>query len=165
MRLLSGAARVRRAQPADVPALLVLMRELAAFEDYLEAFALDEPALLERALGPQAQCQVFVAEWADGLCGYAVVLEIPFTYDLRPRVVLKELYVAPQARGTGVGTTLLREVARWANSRGAGQMEWTVLRGNGRAETFYRRLGGRPDSKWIAYRMDANGLAALAEQA
>ncbi|MES2819567.1 MAG: GNAT family N-acetyltransferase [Pseudomonadota bacterium] len=165
MRLLNVTAQVRLAEPADVPALLMLMRELASFEDYLQHFAVDESALLERAFGPQAQCQVFVAASVDGLCGYAVVLEIPFTYDLRPRVVLKELYVAPQARGTGLGTSLLREVARWSSSRGAGQLSWLVLKGNRRAETFYRRLGGVPDSKWIAYEMDGTRLAALTEQA
>ena len=140
------------------------MRELAAFEGYLDEFALDEPALLERAFGPQAQCQVFVTESAGGLCGYAVVLEIAFTYDLRPRGVLKELYVLPRARGTGLGATLLREVARWTAGRGAGRLSWTVLKGNRRAESFYQGLGGRPDSKWIAYEMDAAHLATLAER-
>ena len=43
-------------------------------------------------------------------------------------------------------------------------MKWDVLAGNGDAERFYQRLGGRPDGKWIAYGMDAEALAALADQ-
>ena len=50
--------RVRAACLADVPMLLKLMHELAAFEDYLAEFAVDEQALRQRAFGPSAQCQV-----------------------------------------------------------------------------------------------------------
>ena len=76
---------IRQACPRDVPQLLALMRELAAFEDYLADFAVDEGALHRRAFGPAAQCRIFVAEAAGELRGYAVALLVPFTFDLRPR--------------------------------------------------------------------------------
>ena len=91
---------IRQACAADVPQLLALMRELAAFEDYLAQFAVDEQALRQRAFGPAAQCQAFIAEAEGELLGYALALLIPFTYDLRPTARLKELYVRP-ARDVG----------------------------------------------------------------
>ena len=156
MRLLS----IREARQDDVPAVLELMRALAAFEGYLDDFAVDADALLARAFGTAAQCQVFVAE-RETLCGYAVVQTLAFTFDLRPSVRLKELYVVPAQRNGGVGEERLRRVAHWALEQGAGRLLWDVLAGNDAAERFYRRLGGRPDSKWIAYGMDERALRRL----
>jgi GNAT superfamily N-acetyltransferase len=152
---------VRPARTTDVPQLLVLMRELAAFEDYLTSFAVDEQALYRRAFGGEAQCQIFVVERETALLGYAVALSIPFTHDLRPTVRLKELYVQEGRRSHGLGRELLAAVANWALARGAGRLHWDVLAGNRRAEAFYRRQGGRPVSKWIAYEMDDAALRLL----
>lgn len=157
MRLLS----IREARPDDVPVVLDLMRALAEFEGYLDDFAVDADALLARAFGAAAQCQVFVAE-TDSLCGYAVVQVLPFTFDLRPSVRLKELYVVQGQRGGGIGEQLLRRIAHWALEQGAGRLLWDVLAGNDAAERFYSRLGGRRDSKWIAYGMDDRALLRLA---
>ncbi|WP_068825892.1 GNAT family N-acetyltransferase [Pseudomonas sp. BMS12] len=153
---------IRQACAKDAPQLLALMRELAAFEDYLTDFAVDEAALHRCAFGPEAQCRIFVAEAADALLGYAVALSIPFTYDLRPTVRLKELYVRPGQRSQGLGHQLLVSVAQWAMQQGAGRLHWDVLTGNARAESFYRRLGGRPVQKWIAYEMNDAELRQLA---
>lgn len=153
---------IRAAFEADVPQLLVLMRELADFEDYLAEFAVDEGALLRNAFGPAAQCQVFVAESQGTLLGYAVAQLIAFTYDLRPTARLKELYVATPWRSRNLGRQLLSVLARWALEHGAGRLHWDVLNGNLRAEAFYHRLGGRPVRKWLAYEMDDATLQSLA---
>lgn len=160
--MLSDGCRVRPATVADVPLLLELMRALAVFEGYIDEFRVDEPALLARAFGANPQCQVFVAEQQGQLLGYAVVLEIAFTFDLRPTLLLKELYVAEGRRGSGLGEALLQQVARFALSIDAGRLKWDVLTGNGRAEAFYQRLGGKPERKWMGYRMDVPELEQLA---
>ncbi|MBC9250501.1 GCN5 family acetyltransferase [Pseudomonas alcaligenes] len=160
-----SGARIRPARRADIPALLGLMRELAAFEDYLAAFAVDAAALQQRAFGPRAQCRIFVAEAAGELLGYAVALAIPFTYDLRPNIRLKELYVVPGQRDAGLGRRLLARVAAWALSQNAGRLQWDVLRGNQAAERFYQRQGGQPEQKWCAYEMALPALQALAASA
>ena len=153
---------IRQACPGDVPQLVALMRGLATFEDYLADFAVNEDALHRRAFGATAQCRIFVAEAAGELRGYAVALLVPFTYDLRPTVRLKELYVRPNQRSRRLGQRLLAELADWAVQQGAGRLHWDVLAGNSRAETFYQRLGGRRVEKWIAYEMGDAALQALA---
>ncbi|ENA27497.1 GNAT family N-acetyltransferase [Pseudomonas luteola] len=160
--MLSMSATVRAATPEDVPTLIELMRALAAFEDYLDGFRVNEQVLLNRAFGPSAQCQVFVAQWMSQIAGYAVVLEIPFTYDLRPTVLLKELYVVDHCRSEGLGQALLQQVAVWARAKGAGRLKWDVMVGNHRAAKFYERLGGLPDDKWLAYQMDSQTIETLA---
>lgn len=79
--MLTLSCGVRLAVPEDVPRLITLMRALAEFEDYIDDLKVDDQDLLARAFGPNAQCQIFVAEWDACVSGYAVVLEIPFTYD------------------------------------------------------------------------------------
>ncbi|MFZ6757782.1 GNAT family N-acetyltransferase [Undibacterium sp. Ji50W] len=144
---------VRYAKAADAPALLAMMRELAAFEGYLSAFCVQEQDLLARGLGHEpAQFHALLAESADGaLLGYAVLVEIAFTYDLRADCRLKELYVSPAARSLGVGTALMQAVLVHAKSRGCGRLKWDVLPGNENARQFYRRFGGQPDTGWEAW--------------
>lgn len=138
------------------------MHELAEFEGYLHEFAVNADDLRARAFGPDAQCRIQVAEVAGNLQGYALTLSIPFTYDLRPTLVLKELYVNAQYRSAGLGERLLKDVANWALSSGAGRLKWDVLAGNGLAEQFYQRHGGRRVEKWLAYEMEAASLVKLA---
>ena len=157
--------RVRRAEKRDAPRLLRLMRELARFERYLDAFAVTERDLHERAFGRHPQCGILVAEDAGAPSGdpvgYAVTFETRFTYDLKPTITLKELYVGEEARGRGIGRALLRAVAANAVAAGAGRLEWRVLAGNRRAEAFYRSLGGRRVRKWIPYVMEERAMRRL----
>jgi ribosomal protein S18 acetylase RimI-like enzyme len=142
---------IRRAQVGDVSALLVLMKKLAAFEGYLDRFAVTESDLLER--GFFAQKPEFVA-WvadADGLQAYALAYSIPFTFDLRPTVVLKELFVDEAARGQNVGSELFQAVIRYAQSIDARLIRWQVLPDNEAAKRFYRRLGGESDASWESW--------------
>lgn len=163
--MLSPCDAVRAAEQSGVPALLAMMRELAGFEDYLDDFRIDEQALLSRAFGPDAQCEVLVADGGGHLAGYAVVLAIPFTFDLRPTLLLKELYVREGHRRAGLGQALMQGVALLAQRKGAGRLKWDVLRGNARAQAFYTRLGGKPDDKWVAYQMDRQALDRLVASA
>ncbi|GAB5373846.1 MAG: hypothetical protein AcusKO_03080 [Acuticoccus sp.] len=78
----------------------------------------------------------------------AVTYVVPWTYTLRPKLVLKELFVAEGGRGRGIGRSLMECVRGQAREVGADHFSWTVMKGNTRAEAFHRALGGRPDAKW-----------------
>ena len=148
---MSATALVRQASPADAEPLLALMRELARFEGYDEHFRVTAADLLARGLAPAGAPEfvAFVAERpGDGLLGYAVILETPFTFDLRPTLTLKELYVRETARGTGAGSALFDHVRAHGRARGAGRLKWDVLPANAPARAFYRRAGGAPDPDW-----------------
>lgn len=160
--MLSEAGKVRPARPEDVSSLIQHMRALAEFEEYLDEFQVDEKALLARAFGDRPECHIFVVEGRAGIAGYAVGLTIPFTYDLRPTVVLKELFVAAEYRGNGFGAALLRRVAAWTLSIGGARLKWDVMVGNRRAEAFYRGFGGGPDPKWMPYQMNQGALKGCA---
>lgn len=142
---------VRRFNGEDIPQLLQLMRELARFEDYLDDFAVTERDIAQRGLSDNRQFGLFVAEADDQpgeLLGMAVYYLIPYTFDLSPDLVLKELYVAEHARGMGVGRALMSRIRKAAQHAGARRIRWLVLHSNDNAKRFYASLGARPDRKW-----------------
>lgn len=151
---MNGGFTVRDFAPSDAPQLLALMRDLARFEDYLDDFAVTEADLLEHGLGKDALFHTVVAEVEGRLIGMAVTYVVPWTYTRRPRLVLKELFVSADARGTGAGKALMAEVVKSARAMNADHVAWTVMKGNNAAERFYGQLGGRPDQKWENWRID-----------
>ena len=140
--------RVRLAERGDVDRLLELMRGLARFEEYIDDFAVTRESVLEHGFGEGRLFTSFVAEEDDDLVGMAVVYTIPWTYTLRPKVVLKELFVVEAARNLGAGKALMAAVVSHARSIDAAELIWTVMEGNREAEGFYRSLGASPDLKW-----------------
>lgn len=145
-----GPVDVRAFQSADIPQLLKLMRELAEFEGYLDQFKVTEADLSERGLSEQPDFYAWVATAADGdqLIGMAVTYCIPWTFDLRPTLVLKELYVDAATRSGGVGKALMNAVIAQARDLDAGQIKWTVLPDNRAAQNFYQSLGAEADRSW-----------------
>ncbi len=139
---------VRLAVPEDTDRLLELMMGLARFEEYIDEFAVTRESILQHGFGDKRLFTAFVAEHDDDLVGMAVTYPIPWTYTLRPKLVLKELYVDEAARSMGVGKVLMDSVKAHARSINAAEIIWTVMTGNAAAEYFYRSLGASPDRKW-----------------
>lgn len=155
---------VRDFDRADAPQLWELMRQLAKFEGYIDEFAVTEADLVAFGLGEEALFHTYVAsiEADRELCGMAVTYPLLWTFDRRPTLVLKELFVSENARGAGVGAALFRKVAWRARQMDASRLHWTVLRGNRRAEAFYTNHGGKRDQQWIPWVLDAHGIAQCA---
>lgn len=160
---MASTVTVRDFQAADIPALLSLMRALALFEGYADDFAVTADDLAIHGLGPDPLFGAKIAVSAAGdLVGMAVHHTIRWTYDRRPTLVLKELYVTDGWRGAGVGQALMRAVASHACAIGAPRLHWLVLPGNQMAMRFYRALGGEPDKAWQSWHMNQPALMALA---
>ena len=155
--------RIRKAVEADVPNLLPLMRELAKFERYDDAFAITEEVLRDqgfRRSPPDFEC--FVAEEDLKLTGLLVYYFVPFTYRAKPNIVMKELYVADGQRSKGVGERLMKAVAREAERTGCGMIKWWVAKWNDRGIQFYERLGARIDPDWHEFQMSEKSFRDLA---
>jgi len=82
------------------------------------------------------------------LYAMAVYYFIPYTYTLKPNMVLKEFYVHQDYRGTGLGSKLFAELKNIASARECGQITWLVMHGNTKAEAFYEKQGASKDTKW-----------------
>jgi len=156
--------RVRPATAADLPALAALFHELERHYD--GAAALDEPAIrraLERQVfGARTGIEILVAESGGRLLGLASLSTVFPAARFAPALFLKDLFVTEGARSRGVGTALLRAVARLAAARGCSRVTWTAGRNDAAALAFYAGLGARVWDEAVPLRLDGEALARLA---
>ena len=163
---------IRAARPADVPVLLQLVRELAVYEREPDAVEATEPMLHAALFGaaeagpeqeetaPVASCSV--AELDGEVVGFALWYVTFSTWKGLPGLWLEDLFVRPDARGTGLGKALLQSLAAVCVERGYARFEWWVLDWNAPAIGFYRSLGAVPQEEWTTFRVEGAALRELA---
>ena len=153
---------IREAAPADVPALVAMVYELADFEKERDSCHLTEDQLRTALFDPAPQVFCHVAESAGGeVIGMALWFLTFSTWEGIHGIYLEDLYVRPAARGTGAGRGLLATLAAICVERGYRRLEWAVLDWNP-ARQFYEALGAAHKSDWLPYRLAGAPLAALA---
>jgi GNAT superfamily N-acetyltransferase len=153
---------VRRAIPADVPAILRLIVALAVYEREPDAVKATEASLTQSLFGEDVHVHAHVVELDGEVVGIAVWFLNYSTWTGRPGIYLEDLFVADAARGTGAGRALLKALAREAQARGCARIDWAVLNWNTPAMDFYRTLGARQQTGWQPWRIDGAALEELA---
>ncbi|MEU7820764.1 GNAT family N-acetyltransferase [Catellatospora sp. NPDC049133] len=135
---------VRPVRPGDLPALLALIADHAAYEraapppsDLAERLA---PALF--ADPPRLRC--LVADDAGTLVGYATWTRDLATWTGRHYTHLDCLYLDDRHRGRGLGRQLIDAVVEAAQGD---EIQWQTPVWNTDARRFYERLGARPAEK------------------
>ncbi|KAK6051866.1 hypothetical protein COOONC_10629 [Cooperia oncophora] len=79
---------------------------------------------------------------------------------------MEDIYVRPQFRRKGYGRLLWRELGVLAKELHVKRLQWNVLDWNSSAIAFYETMPSENITKkegWLLYRLDAQGIAALAE--
>lgn len=164
MRQNPAPMRIRPAEPADVRALLALIRELAQYERLEEQAVATAELLRQHLFGAQPAAEALVAE-ADGgeTVGYALFFTTFSTFAGRPGIWLEDLFVQPAHRRAGIGRALLAEVAGIAAERGCARLEWSALDWNEPALAFYRALGAQSLPEWVLHRVEGAAIRGLAD--
>ncbi len=152
---------VRPAEPADVPLILRLVRELAEYEREPDAVVATEP-MLDHALFVERSAEAVIAEIDGAPVGFALFFHNFSTWTGRKGLYLEDLYVTPQARGAGVGKVLLKHLAGICLDRDCGRFEWAVLDWNAPAIGFYDSIGADSMDEWIVRRVSGEALTRLA---
>ena len=160
---MTQALTLRPATRADVPVLLMMIRELAEFEHLTHLCTATEGELAQELFAPGATAEVLLAFSADEAAGYALYFRNFSTFLGRKGLYLEDLYVRPPHRHRGCGRELLVAVARIAAQRGCARFEWMALDWNTAAIGFYEKLGARQMSEWRLMRVTGDALRALAE--
>ncbi|MGL3804792.1 N-acetyltransferase family protein [Paeniglutamicibacter sp. R2-26] len=156
---------LRPAQPADVPAILQLIHELAVFEREPDAVRNTEPELAAHLFGPAPQVFAHVVEAEGEVLAFALWYLTYSTWEGTHGIHLEDLYVRESGRGGGHGTALLRELAAIAVQRGYKRVEWSVLDWNEPAIGFYDSLGAGSMDGWTVRRLEGDALQALGSAA
>ena len=154
--------RLRVATRDDIALIAHFIRALADYEKLLDEVRLDEGVLAEKLFGPRPYAEVLIGEINGQPEGFALFFHNFSTFEGRPGIYLEDLFVTPEARGSGLGTALLAELARLAVERDCARLEWSVLDWNEPSIGFYKALGARPMDEWTVFRLDGAALTNLA---
>jgi GNAT superfamily N-acetyltransferase len=146
----------------DVPAVVAMVHELAEFEKAADECHLTEAQLIASLFGPDPALFGHVAHDADGRPVAMMLWFLNYsTWEGRHGIYLEDLYVRPEARGSGLGTRLLATLAAICVERGYPRLQWWVLDWNP-AREFYAAMGAQAQSEWVPYRLAGSELAKLA---
>ena len=138
----------------DLADLLPLMR---AYCDFYGVAPGDDALLgLARTLLADPTCEGFqlIARDDSGRAiGFATVFWSRSTLAAARTAIMNDLFVHPDARGTGLAEALVEECRVRAGRGGAVSMGWQTGRDNARAQRVYERLGAAR-AEWIDYSVD-----------
>jgi GNAT superfamily N-acetyltransferase len=158
---------IRAATAADVPLVLEFIRGLADYEKLAHEIVATEETLratlfpADPSIRPAAECILAFTDTGTP-AGFALYFFNYSTFLAKPGLYLEDLFVRPELRGQGLGKALLLHLARLANQRGCGRMEWSVLDWNQPAIDFYRSLGAELKTEWTTCRLTGSALARYA---
>lgn len=154
-------SRVRRVRPADVPAVLELVGELAEYERLSHECRMTAEQLHGALFGPEPALFGHVGEAAGRVAGFALWFRNFSTFRGTHGIYLEDLYVCREHRGTGLGRALLTELAAECVRRGYARLEWSALDWNAPAIDFYTSLGATPLDEWTMFRLTDDALVRL----
>lgn len=152
---------IRPATPADLPLIAQLIRDLAEYEKLAHEVRFDEAVLGEKLFGNRPYAEVVIGELDGAAQGFALFFHNFSTFEGKPGIYLEDLFVRPEARGSGLGKALLSHLAMLAVERDCARLEWSVLDWNEPAIGFYKKLGARLMDEWTVMRVDGTALQQL----
>lgn len=154
--------QIREATMADAAVLADMMNALNEHEGLAAIYS--KETVLRDAFGPEPAFHSLLAETAGRAAGY-VIYHSAYDSERGGRSLwLVDLYVAPEARGSGLGKALMAQVAQAAVAQGFVSLWWGVRSCNERALTFYAGLGALDDDARIL-ELAGSALTQLADSA
>ncbi len=157
---------IRPATAEDIPLILRFIRALAEYEKLLPEVEATEERLRATLFpdhgAPVANAVLAFVDDVPGTpvpVGFALYFFNYSTFLAKPGLYVEDLFVVPEFRGRGFGKALLLHLAKFANARGCGRMEWAVLDWNQPAIEFYSSLGARHLREWQIFRLTGGALA------
>jgi len=140
---------------AELGELLPLVR---GYADFYEVSPTDEALLeLSRALiaDPDREGMQFLARDGEGRAiGFATVYWLWSTTSATRIGLMNDLFVAPEARGSGAAEALIERCREACRERGASKLTWRTAKDNARAQKVYDRIGGTRE-EWLDYSLPA----------
>ena len=141
---------IERVTEADLAELLPLTR---GYCDFYEVAPADEALLaLSRALiaDPDREGVQLIARNDGHAVGFATIFWSWATTSAERIGVMNDLFVAPEARGTGLAEALIEACRAECAARGAGKLTWQTAPDNAAAMKVYDRVGATRE-QWVDY--------------
>lgn len=154
----SSRITLRRATAKDAALVFALICELAAYQRLSHAVEADATTIAEALFGDQPRVFCEIAEWDGAPAGFVLWFYTFSTFRGRHGIWIEDLYVRENDRGKGIGTALLRALARRCIEERLGRLDWAVLAWNENALRFYHAAGARLMQDWRLCRLEGAAL-------
>lgn len=156
--------KIVNATEENVALILSFIRDLAEYERLSEKVSATEDVLREQLFGARPSAEAIIGYDKDEPVSFAVFFHNFSTFVGRRGLYLEDLFVKPESRGKGIGRAMLAYLAKLAQERQCGRLEWAVLNWNEPAIKFYRNLGATPMDDWTTFRLSEDEMERLARE-
>ncbi len=153
---------IREATIDDSALILGFVTELAIYEKAEKEVTATVSDIESSIFGADSATNALICNINDEPAGFAVYFFNYSTWLGKIGLYLEDLYVSPDYRNAGAGKALLVHLAKIALYNNCGRFEWSVLDWNEPAIQFYRSMGALPQDGWVNYRLQGEGIEALA---
>lgn len=145
---------IRKAEEADFPAILEMIKGLALFEKAPEKVTNSVEQMQEE----KDLFRCVVAETKTGeIVGMALWFYAYYTW-VGKSLYLDDLFVKESHRKNKIGTLLLNYIMEVARNENCKRVRWQVLNWNTNAIELYRKAGAVIDGEWLNCDFDAEGI-------
>ena len=154
--------RIENVLEKDVPQIIALIREFAAYENLSDFCEVTEERLSAALFGGAKVAEAIVAFQEDAAIGYAIFYPNFASFRGQRGMYLEDIYIKQEFRGSGLGEAMLRHIAEIAKERGFERIDFQVLEWNAPAIGFYEKLGARRDEEERHFRFVGESFDKLA---
>ena len=143
---------IRKGEIDDMNDVLLMITELAKFENAAEQVNTTVEQLKTDGFGSKKLFEVIIAEYKNEICGYAFFYQGYSTWK-GVTLYLEDLMVKAKNRKQGIGSYLFDEIIRIAKDRNVKRLDWQVLDWNSGAIEFYHQYKATLDGQWLNGRL------------
>ncbi len=143
---------IRKATPSDMEDVLMLIKELADFENSLGQVKMTVDQLIADGFGESPLFRLIIAQYNGKTCGYALFYFGYSTWNGKT-LYLEDILISDKYRRMGLGQELFNEVIKIAKQQKVKRFDWQVLDWNQIAIGFYKKNKATFDHQWINGRL------------
>lgn len=140
---------VRKARKKDMASVLLLIRELAAYEKAPQEVKVTAKELVKDGFGKEKVFDCFVAENEKNKIVGIALYYIKYSTWKGKCIYLDDIVVTKSMRGEGIGKKLFDAVVAVAKKMKVRKLEWQVLNWNKPAIGFYKKYSTVFDNEWV----------------
>ncbi len=155
---------IREGKDGDLPRVLELVRELAAYERALGEVSNTLQAMKEDGFGKNPIFGFFVAEVDQEIVGVSLYYYRYSTWKGK-RLYLEDIVVTESKRGQGIGKLLFEATLYYSLNQKCTGMMWQVLDWNEPAINFYKKYSAKMDGEWVNCTLEADEIRHILDKA
>ncbi|MCG3167571.1 MAG: hypothetical protein POELPBGB_03365 [Bacteroidia bacterium] len=142
------SVNIRQGKKADLPAVLLLIKELAEYEKAPLEVEVTVEQMEKNGFGEHSVFSFIVAEYDAVVVGMALYYTKYSTWK-GPCIFLEDLIVTQSERRKGIGRLLFEKMIQISKERNVRRLEWQVLEWNKPAINFYKKYNASLDAEWL----------------